>query len=139
MRISAMALGLLMAVNAWAVRDDSEGLPTPPVHNTDYPVTIHGPMTEQVCAGTVRRGWVRVGEAEDKTGSCVNGEGRNKAWLIAKLDEVPNRQALAICKVKGVPLRWYQWKTIRDRRVCGDSAPEGEDNVMIIRRGLDQP
>lgn len=137
MRMAWMAATLLlMTTNAVLARDDSEGLPQPPVADMNYPVTIHGPATEQVCAGTVRPGWVRVDEVADASGKCPAGAPRN-AWLIAKLDDVPNRQALAMCKVKVAPLRWYQWKTIRDRSVCVDSAADGEDNVMIVRRGRD--
>lgn len=135
MRLAAMAVaGLLVMMNAAQGREEApDGLPVPPAHRTDYPVTIHGPTTEHVCAGTVRPGWVRVDEIADGSGKCSNG----KAWLITKLDDVPNRQALAICKIKVVPMRWYQWRTVRDRNVCRDAATEGEDNVMIIRRGKD--
>jgi hypothetical protein len=88
--------------------------------------------TQNVCAGSVPPGWIKINDAWNPTVCGNPGTITYNVWTIQQLGDQPLGAVIHACR-GAVPIGWTMVGTIWNPTVCGHPATN-QTNVMAIKR-----
>jgi hypothetical protein len=106
-----------------------QAAPTPPLAPLSLETIL---QTQNVCAGSVPPGWIKINDAWNPTVCGNPARIAYNVWTIQRFDDQPMGAVIHACKV-AVPSGWAIVGTLWNPTVCGHPATN-QLNVMAIKR-----
>ncbi|HZE42396.1 MAG TPA: hypothetical protein VE058_01365 [Steroidobacteraceae bacterium] len=136
--VCATLLALSHAVGAAAViaaaaiglpPSPSQAAPTPPLAPLSLETIL---QTQNVCAGLVPPGWIKINDAWNPTVCGSPARIAYNVWTIQRVDDQPMGAVIHGCR-GAVPSGWAIVGTLWNPTVCGHPSTN-QPNVMAIKR-----